>query len=344
LKRMKPTDRTFHDDEPPEIVCCVCGDDESLECDPIIFCDACDMAVHQTCYGLKKIPKGQWICERCEAMKKLRNESIDKRNIVPEIRCCVCPNINGAMKPTHQKGKWCHIICGLYIPELYFKQPATFSHITGFKNITRDRRELRCAICMKGKSRKSIDTKNNACVQCQVPQCYKAFHASCSREAILDMYHDPNEKFKIYCEKHRTNMKRYKRISIHGNPQSSSLQSHFKYTPPQTMHSTLSSSILSSLSLSASSKELKSSSLSNRLTSSSSSSSTNIEALENNNQMDVINDDNTVWCFCRKPYRGRFMIACDFCDEWYHGDCVNVTPEDADLIGDYKCDVCKSME
>jgi hypothetical protein len=30
-----------------------------------------------------------------------------------------------------------------------------------------------------------------------------------------------------------------------------------------------------------------------------------------------------VFCICRKGYRrGDFMIACDECDEWYHGDCV----------------------
>jgi hypothetical protein len=30
-----------------------------------------------------------------------------------------------------------------------------------------------------------------------------------------------------------------------------------------------------------------------------------------------------VFCICRKGYRvGDFMIACDECDEWYHGACV----------------------
>ncbi|XP_022111688.1 uncharacterized protein LOC110990915, partial [Acanthaster planci] len=34
------------------------------------------------------------------------------------------------------------------------------------------------------------------------------------------------------------------------------------------------------------------------------------------------------YSFCRKPDDGNFMIQCDGCDEWYHGQCVNVPPED----------------
>ena len=52
-------------------------------------------------------------------------------------------------------------------------------------------------------------------------------------------------------------------------------------------------------------------------------------------------DDQKEYCVCRKPYSGRFMIQCDFCDEWYHGSCVNITPKDALGIDRYKCKACK---
>ncbi|XP_071494072.1 uncharacterized protein [Diadema antillarum] len=29
-----------------------------------------------------------------------------------------------------------------------------------------------------------------------------------------------------------------------------------------------------------------------------------------------------MFCFCRKPYTGAFMIMCDGCQEWYHRRCV----------------------
>lgn len=31
------------------------------------------------------------------------------------------------------------------------------------------------------------------------------------------------------------------------------------------------------------------------------------------------------------------MITCDYCDEWYHGACVNITPTEALSIDEYKC-------
>lgn len=47
-----------------------------------------------------------------------------------------------------------------------------------------------------------------------------------------------------------------------------------------------------------------------------------------------------IYCSCRQPYRGRFMIQCNHCDEWYHGACVNTTATDALQIDQYKCPDC----
>ena len=37
----------------------------------------------------------------------------------------------------------------------------------------------------------------------------------------------------------------------------------------------------------------------------------------------------------------RFMIQCDFCEEWYHRSCVNLTATHALAIDRYKCSGCK---
>jgi hypothetical protein len=50
--------------------------------------------------------------------------------------------------------------------------------------------------------------------------------------------------------------------------------------------------------------------------------------------------DDKLYCFCRQPWQGRFMIQCDHCNEWYHGACVNVTPTEALDIDVYQCDEC----
>ena len=45
-----------HDEE---AVCCVCADGLSLEPNIIVFCERCDIAVHQACYGVRNIPAGE---------------------------------------------------------------------------------------------------------------------------------------------------------------------------------------------------------------------------------------------------------------------------------------------
>lgn len=52
-------------------------------------------------------------------------------------------------------------------------------------------------------------------------------------------------------------------------------------------------------------------------------------------------NDEAEYCFCKKPYHGRFMIQCDFCDKWYHGSCVNITATDALDINKYRGRDCK---
>ncbi|KAG0047748.1 hypothetical protein BGZ83_007249 [Gryganskiella cystojenkinii] len=48
-----------------------------------------------------------------------------------------------------------------------------------------------------------------------------------------------------------------------------------------------------------------------------------------------------VYCICRGPYDGvEFMIACDRCEEWFHGRCIGMKPQDAKKSNHYYCDQC----
>ena len=48
-----------------EDACAICEGFESKRPNLMILCDGCDMAVHQLCYGVPKVPKGKWFCKKC---------------------------------------------------------------------------------------------------------------------------------------------------------------------------------------------------------------------------------------------------------------------------------------
>ncbi|KAF6823051.1 Set1 complex component spp1 [Colletotrichum musicola] len=37
--------------------------------------------------------------------------------------------------------------------------------------------------------------------------------------------------------------------------------------------------------------------------------------------------DNGPYCICRGPDDHRFMISCDVCDDWFHGECIDISKE-----------------
>ena len=61
-------------------------------------------------------------------------------------------------------------------------------------------------------------------------------------------------------------------------------------------------------------------------------------AINPEDEDDSFEDENVVFCICRRPDNHTWMIGCDGdCDDWYHGKCVNIDPRDADLIDRYIC-------
>jgi len=55
----------------------------------------------------------------------------------------------------------------------------------------------------------------------------------------------------------------------------------------------------------------------------------------------VVNQKDKLFCLCRKPDCGEFMIQCDRCEEWFHGNCVRVQENEAHEINKYICPLCK---
>ena len=68
------------------------------------------------------------------------------------------------------------------------------------------------------------------------------------------------------------------------------------------------------------------------------------EEEKKSNQIEIDTDSllqEPIYCICNGPDDGSFMIACDFCCEWFHGNCVGVTEKQAQKIDLYVCPECK---
>lgn len=63
------------DQEEEEAACSICSKLSSRKGNQILFCDRCDKAVHQKCYGVPVIPEGDWFCRDCEPDPEEKSEN-----------------------------------------------------------------------------------------------------------------------------------------------------------------------------------------------------------------------------------------------------------------------------
>ncbi|KAJ5323866.1 hypothetical protein N7476_002466 [Penicillium atrosanguineum] len=166
--------------------CAICDDGDCENANAIVFCDGCDLAVHQECYGVPFIPEGQWLCRKCQLLGR------------GTTNCIFCPNTEGAFKQT-TSSKWAHLLCSIWIPEVSIGNPSLMEPVTDVEKVPRSRWKLNCYICKQ---------RMGASIQCSNKNCFVAFHPSCARRAQLYLKMKAghglmdSHLLKAFCDKH----------------------------------------------------------------------------------------------------------------------------------------------
>lgn len=202
--------------------CCVCADDTGYSNNLLVYCDGCDVAVHQGCYGIISVPEGDWFCRRCEFIQK--NSVKDSK----QVCCQLCAAPDGAIKKT-DGNKWAHVVCALFIPEISFGSNRSMEPII-VKDIMPERLNKRCSICEMSTAdsneldgsllfntslvgdgaaaleKKASYTTGHAYVNCNKQGCKHWFHVTCAQaKGLLCEDHSVSQNnvtYCIYCKHH----------------------------------------------------------------------------------------------------------------------------------------------
>ncbi|OQR87710.1 hypothetical protein ACHHYP_08123 [Achlya hypogyna] len=147
--------------QPAVVRCDVCWGEESFVDNRIVICEECEVAVHESCYHIARVPDAAWYCLFCTAQLAAREAEI--------ASCAACHELGGALVPTIGN-EWVHMACTLYLPELYF----IHDKVDGL-DLLQKRRKLKCSICRAA--------TGAAAVQCDVGKCTTAYHVMCALKA-----------------------------------------------------------------------------------------------------------------------------------------------------------------
>lgn len=197
-----------------EEVCAVCGVEESADGNEIVFCERCNVAVHQLCYGVDALPEGDWFCDYCAAhtedgkekgaggavpapaggsARRRRGGAVlsaavrgperlagqHARGAAPQGACVLCPCAGGVLRRVEgaRPGEWAHVACALWTPEVSFGDAERLDCIRGVDALDPRRRRLQCEVCGR---------RGGAVVQCAHGSCLAAAHIACGRRAGFD--------------------------------------------------------------------------------------------------------------------------------------------------------------
>ncbi|KAJ7876249.1 hypothetical protein B0H13DRAFT_1893737 [Mycena leptocephala] len=163
--------------------CAICDDSEGENSNAIVFCDGCNLAVHQAAESMAQTAMGFHIF-------------LKGSGYVGNVPCPLRTR-GGAFKQTTQ-GEWIHLLCAIWVPETRVSNDVFMEPIIGVEKIVKQRWKLKCTICGQ---------REGACIQCAKQSCFLAFHVTCARKdkLLLPMKSAQGVEpgaLTAYCDKH----------------------------------------------------------------------------------------------------------------------------------------------
>lgn len=190
--------------DPDNELCHCCWHGDVSEGNEILFCDKCNVAVHQWCYDINEIPENEWFCRACGYVMEKKKVAGPNAAVEPP-KCAVCLKGGGALikttsiDPETGETRWAHAFCCTWLPEMYVPEHHTDKTLyCGLDTALAERSALTCSICKK---------KGGACIQCSYGNCTVAYHPLCCRDAnyrMEDVIESGTESLThaSYCPKH----------------------------------------------------------------------------------------------------------------------------------------------
>jgi hypothetical protein len=185
--------------EDMDAVCSICNEGEVTPENQILFCEACNVAVHQHCYGVEKIPEGDYYCIACrhhgrDKMFQSMSESerLEARTKLPPlpVACELCTAKKGAFTRVDtsnascdsNNAKWVHMTCAKWhgLDFVTVGDASLVEDVTQLKQFYR-RKNISCRIC-KG--------MRGAYTKCRHEGCQNFCHITCAIESgICEVVH-----------------------------------------------------------------------------------------------------------------------------------------------------------
>eukprot|EP01084_Bolivina_argentea_P039232 72518_1 len=197
--------------------CGVCWVSLVFPGDALVYCDGCNVPLHQSCYCITEVPKGDYYCKVCEYQVDTEGKPLRGKDFLGrKCKCSICQlrfrskklayttqkmdgDVVNKVNKVNKKQKWCHVICAQYVSETWFDENSiNLNNVCNINGIRSSRYEGECEYCHRSKGAK---------VFCSIMSCDKLFHAACGlvNGCMLQDVADPDAQYSnrvVYCPKH----------------------------------------------------------------------------------------------------------------------------------------------